>query len=100
MLLEGLQDRVAVGERLARRGVQDLFLDRRVHRQLADHLVDEGPLRLVSVLAGPLEPAEELLDGVVILTEQNDAVLRHGCPPQTLGAPIAPAAPARYPLPR
>ena len=54
--------------------VEDLLLDRRVHRELLDDPVDDlSPLH-VSSLTGLLEPLEQLLHGVMVGFEKGDRI--------------------------
>ena len=83
VLLERLEHHVVrVLDVLARPRVEHLLLDRRVLRELGDHLVDELALLLRRAVTRPLEPLEQLVDlAVVGFSTAIASGLRGAAPP-------------------
>ena len=65
---------LGVGNYLAGERVEDLLLDRCMHRKFFDDPVDDLALLYVCSRPGLLEPLEQLLDGVVVIFEKGDCV--------------------------
>ena len=80
VLLHALEgDVLDVGHGRAGHGIEDLLLDSGVLRELFDDAVDDVALLHVGVVAGLLEPLEQILDLAVVVLEQGDRV--HGRAP-------------------
>src|SRR6185312_743987 len=81
VLLVGLEDIVLeVRQQPAHLRIHDLVLDIGMHGQQLDHLRDQMTLLLRRILSSALKVAEDFLDLLVVLFEQNNRISGHIVP--------------------